>query len=279
MSTECTQIAHYTKLSNFINMLKNDHLEVWLSDYRWLNDKDELTYFNEVMIDKVMPNWPQSEEQYKEIALNALNDVRDFKMQFFIFSLTKSIDCASFWNSSYANDKGLAIVFKDDGILPFTSENVEYNIDEVDSNVIVDDVIFHSIDMFNHLKKKIYVDEVSDSDFVELMLISFRYAILFKSIHVKKKCWSNEREHRAVFVKSKSEENYYDNDVKYNVNSRSIIPYVKGEIKLDKIDHILLGPTFTEYEKEAIENYLFRIEGGNYKNIKVKMTIAKLNLK
>jgi len=225
---------HYTSIEALFGIIERK--EIWLSDYRNLNDKAEIVSQIKTMIDiynnSTFRNRLIDEIMYSPDGEHLPNLGIDDE-RIFIFSLSQNQDDLNQWKG-YANTKnGISIgfdVIDDDSILYKESDDVYVG------KVIYEDeekkeILFQ---YFSELKKltdgyQEYYDEEIEEITIQVGLFLQICSVCFKDIK-----WKDENEVRIFAI----DRNF--TDIHYQIKNGCIVPYGVIPIKYETIASLLL---------------------------------------
>lgn len=262
------KLYHYTNINAMMGIIENNG--IWLSEARYLNDKEELLNGRNLTIDVI--GFLYNKKKYK-IFQKILDGVADKLLEHkflnnYICSFSTKKDDLEQWRAYSGNGSGVCI--------EFTRNQSSASLYEIPNfwkfyKVIYDDnlkkkiihrfifIYFYYFKQDIKNKNKYFVDEYIDSLTTSLVRI---YNVF------KHNAFKSEQEIRLIFSGNPSKKNF--NKIHFRHNSNMIIPYIKSnEANLIKdgiqlsilqkipISEILIGPTINEsITKQSIEDFL-----------------------
>ncbi len=258
-------LAHYTTISTLEQILRNDQL--WFSNPLYMNDIEELRIgvsesANAIRLDKNLENACGTEERHGlfldafEYHLQYFGQVHSFDT--YVFSLSEyDVEDVhgklSMWRGYGANGNGAAIVFDTSKLIavedsPIIVSKVEYMTKQNRLKWI-----HEKIAQFVLLMKNNFVPDEGLGFLAALLL----QRIIIFSIFTKHSGFSEEKEWRAVYMRSRDHKELLVNMLHYHVTESGIEPKLKykigamkasigDEVSLEELIHkILLGPSIS----------------------------------
>jgi hypothetical protein len=105
------EFCHYSNLNGLIGILENR--EIWLSDYRLLNDTKEISYGRELAV-KVISEIVSSEQdaEFYSFLQSIVSEIcKSSDKQYYICSMSLAIDELNQWRAYAKDHDGICIVF------------------------------------------------------------------------------------------------------------------------------------------------------------------------
>lgn len=261
------RLYHFTTMNGLKGIIGDNKL--WFTDYRFLNDKDEISKAYNILIKKL------KERDYIkssiEMHLNFRNFSRDYSLG--ICSFSNNYDSLAQWRLYSDNCKGACIgfnrsswdnraqanwktfpplngsIYEDAFNKPFITELIECSYKDID--LFVEQIILDF--------EKYFID-IENSEFKPKIIKSITHDGKSEYINLIKKIaswkhpdFSYEQEERAISIVPKK-------DVKIRVTDISLIPYYELEIGksffIDEYELIILGSKCDPNTNETIEYLL-----------------------
>ena len=227
-------IYHYTDLNAAKSITEN--AQVWLTDYRFLNDTEEFTKGYEVLLDALEQYQDYAGEYPKDLIAcfsRAVEYIRDDNFsQFernniFVSSFSKTTDSLSQWRSygMYCLELDEAFVGTEDIQLL----DCHYLHNECDAIEYADTIIrIHIMPALLKIwtERKPFLIDLKLSSLLEIYALSFKHAAFVDEDEVR-------------FVVSCSPD---DERISFRVRGQLLIPYIALEFKPQLIKSIIVGP-------------------------------------
>ena len=261
-------LAHYTNLDGLIGIIESGGF--WLSDHRYLNDVEEFNNGRKLtchIIDAVKCR--KRHKEFKTVLEGVINYLNSLKENpYFIASFSIDPDSLEQWRGYARDEKGLSIVFNNNGsfgklshfmVLPImTPSKVIYN-DFSKIRIIVRTIAKYSIEfkkdisIGNHINLDTWVEQMSKS--ISLEFINF-----------KNPAFASENEVRIAVAESHL--NHF-NSLEHRCTKDRIIPYINSadlynesfyehcDSKQLPVKEIIVGPTSNqEVTIKSIKTFL-----------------------
>lgn len=233
-------IYHYTSVDGLKGILNSSAVKLWMTDSRFLNDKDEIRHgVNLVssLIKKYHPNHHQSVSEipsHAEFLAQILREIEEKK--FYSVSFSSEIEQLSQWLAYCPAQGGYAI--------GFDRELLKKHIEAIEGNYRIHPVNY--FDNLDSLHKKVYS---ITSSYVSINKINWteRNLDIYDLVSEierfiatsKQSCFKTENEVRAYTSKLKNQNNY--TIAFYNKGSITA-PYTPLEVDKDLIKEVVIGP-------------------------------------
>lgn len=302
-------LYHYTKidvLQHIFNDPKGVKVNLRFTDYHFLNDADEGIWFYNFLKnhgkDVVNIFEKENERKYCESAIKDFLGYESYNYRLdetygkhYSFSLSEMNDSMQFWRQDYANENGIALRFnrtwyknknKD---LPYSVpelKQVHYLGNDTIKEILSEFIKNVKDDSDNWIK---YKDEINEDGepFFDMQGASILNRAPFWVI--KNSVWESEREWRLIksvnaltlsMRKRLEKKNKQDSDnnqenverdfeEKFEVDEKCI-PRYRIDIR-NPFDGIILGPPFSDYYVNSVEDWL---KQHNYENIVVTKSLG-----
>lgn len=227
-------IYHYTDLNAAKSITEN--AQIWLTDYRFLNDKEEFLKGYDLLLDALSEYQDCAEEYPKELIecfSRAVENIREDNFSnfernnIFVSSFSKTKDSLSQWRSygMYSLELDEAFVGAEDihlldcHYLQNEGDAIEY------ANTIIR---FHIMPALLNLwvKGKPFSVDLKLSSLVDIYALSFKHEAFYDENEVR-------------FVVSCSPD---DERINFRVRGQLLIPYIALEFKPQLLKSIMVGP-------------------------------------
>ena len=271
------EFYHYTNLHGLLGIIQNS--EIWLSDYRFLNDKSEYEYGLQIALDAIREfrsKTPKSSfTSLVELVQTIIQDNTD--THYFIASFSKAKDSLDQWKGYGGDGESVCLVFENDSLLGSDAALIQ------GPHISAFEVIYDPQTLHNSVMKtlNIFAEEYSITPEREIHIFSgqwletLRWMIERYLIIYKHPSYSSEQEVRLVTTGRLIKDLRV---IKHRVSKGRIIPYLTSRY-LSKIDscqlplrEIIVGPIATQNSiVTSIKNFLFN---SGYPNIPVNVSVV-----
>lgn len=244
MSCKSDRYYHYTSVSGCLGIIKSR--SIWLTDYRFLNDKLELRQG----INSFLSRLPDDKKNSFERAFQW----HDMQNHHCVFSLSHSPDILSQWRAYASDGEGIALglnrTFLEHAGLSLVECRYENHEDYASELVSKHEDFLDEV----HNASNLHVAENSFMDWIRSNSSGF-YEIIEDLIALKNPAFSEEKELRAIWSKPMRDE-----AIKMREARNLIIPYVEAEIWPDEdkeylsvvIPEIWLGPKCNDLNRMSL---------------------------
>lgn len=230
-------IYHYTDLNAVKSIIENSKL--WLTDYKYLNDKEELRAGYRILIDALNAYDDYPEECSQEfidrlkvaIAYVTTQDLfSPNENKIFVSSFSLDPDSLSQWRS-YGM---FSVEFDESAFAELQAKkeiyllDCKYILDEGDAlddanDIIKDSLIPHMLKVY---ESEPHWLEVELSYMVDIYALTFKHAAFYE-----------EQEKRLVISCGPD-----DDDIKFRAKGNVLIPYLEFEFPHSSIESVMIGP-------------------------------------
>ena len=231
---------HYTDINGLYGILNEG--KFYATDYRFLNDKSEITYTFDLLREILIEKLDLIEDIDYKATIERLISEFESEIEYFIttniyiISFSKNKDSLSLW-SNYSNKQGYNIGIDITNTFALTRESdfftCEVIYDRQKQKELILIQISKLIENLNNLEFKIY-------DYINKCISDFLTEIYMYSMYFKDELFKCEEECRVIYI-----DLLRSVDVMYRPARNLIVPYIK--IPKDKeylpIKYITIGPT------------------------------------
>lgn len=257
------EFCHYTNLHGLLGIIQNS--EIWLSDYRFLNDKLEYLYGQQIALNAIH----EYRSKLQESPFASLVETVQSKIQentdrsYFLASFCKVKDSLDQWKGYGADGESVCLVFENDSFLGRDAVLVQ------GPHVSAFEVIYDPQELYNSIIGilKVFAKEYSVTPEKELQLFSTQWlaSIIWmieqQFIIYKHPSYSSEQEVRLLTT-GKLLNNL--KTIKHRVSKGRIIPYISTQYLSNvqsrqlPLKEIIVVPIATQDTIVAsIKNFLF----------------------
>ncbi|MDD9308408.1 DUF2971 domain-containing protein [Aeromonas hydrophila] len=233
-------IYHYTSVDGLKGILSSSGVKLWMTDSRFLNDKEEITHginLVSLLIQKYPPN---NHRKFSDVPSNTdilahvLHEIAERK--FYSVSFSSEIEQLSQWLAYCPVQGGYAI--------GFNKELLKKHVEAIEGNYCLHKVNY--FDDIESLQKKVY--DIT-SNYVSIN----KHNWTERDLHVyglvpeieqfiatsKQSCFETENEVRVYTSKLKNQNNYI---VEFYNKGCITAPYTPLELDKDLIKEVVIGP-------------------------------------
>jgi len=226
-------IYHYTDLNAAKSITEN--AQVWLTDYRFLNDKEEFTNGYEVLLDALDEYRNYAEKYPKDFIddiANAVEFIRGAGFQvcernnIFVASFSQIPDLLSQWRSYGMYSLELDDeFFRDDEVVVLNCHYLHHPNDALNyaDNLIAEYILPELMSVWDRNKSFVSVEL---SSLIDIYALSFKHA-----------AFCDENEIRFVISCSSDDER-----INYRVKGNLLIPYIPFKFEPQLLKSITIGP-------------------------------------
>lgn len=245
MSSDREYYYHYTTVAGCLSIIKSR--SIWLTDYRFLNDKLELRQGLESFLSQI----PSCRRKSFELALEWHN----LSNHHCVFSLSRSPKILSQWRAYASDGSGMALGFNKTFLELAGISLVECHYEEHDSYAAELISKYQNFVELVHKASELHQAVNSFMDWVRANRAGF-YELIRDLIALKNPAFAEEKELRAIWSRPNG-----DNSIKMREARNLIIPYLEAKIWPDDennsdvgvvIPEIWLGPKCSELNKTSI---------------------------
>ena len=278
-------LYHYTNSNGFLGITNkaNDKLNLWFTNYKYLNDSsegEELLHIYKDVIDEMAAKEEIDESIYAELNAMRFNDKHIYAYtttekdeplthimreedDAFICCFSKNGDSLDMWRYYSKNDTGYAIGFFDFVlqhealIRPFSPDEKRVG------KFLWRDVIYDNDEkkktIYNLINDKIKSLKKHGLPLEKNLFNTILFELQQYQFFFKHECFKSEEEVRCVLTIPKAPEKIATKEyfnVLYRAGNGTIIPYVVVPFPRKSIYSVTVSPTAPESAEETIKEYL-----------------------
>lgn len=269
------KMYHYTTNDALINIVTNR--ELWITQWDYLNDMDELRVAEEVC--ETILREEGVDSKVIEAIKKKIDENRYEIGPYFILSFSRDKDSQLLW-SNYANLDGLNLEidfakFKKNlndrikwhGLVNYDLESQKKCMRESFCDELIN---IEDIEDFGKIKSLNDINKLTGKEY-EMLIVHISVICMVYSMFFKREYFKGENEYRFVL-------SYVDeNEIKINFRSRNglIIPYIKEKVEeLAFINNITIGPTNkTDMATSGVRELL------HHNDLEIDVTKSKIPLR
>jgi hypothetical protein len=258
-------IYHYTDAAGLEGMLR--HGKVWLTDFRFLNDKTEMSYGIGQGKDFIRENLVNSKDKVRQRLCKEILEYAEIASPYeiYVFSSSDKKDDLSQWRGYACEGRGFTVgicgatvgKLTEGSDAPFGFGRVIYDSSKQNQ------VLSSSFKEVEDELRSVLKTEPDDVDFVfDLAAATFDKVIEGRAAASKHGSFAAETEWRIASFITRDDP---DDDIKVRVSGGRLVPYVELYLDIDSkmlpVKEVGIGPAFVGSEATHAVETLLRVTG------------------